>query len=159
MERERKERVLSACGIASWSSLSIPQLPDRHTFLFVTVNQAWRYFAAPVLRGYRWYRNEKGTSRALSHYLMTKKGGISYSEGLPLWSSGQSSGYRSRGPGFWVPAPPDFLRSNGSGTRSTQPAEVNWGATWMEKERLRSRKPKLTAVGIRCADHATPSIR
>jgi hypothetical protein len=23
----------------------------------------------------------------------------------------------------------------------------------------RSRKPKLTAVGIRCADHATPSIR
>jgi hypothetical protein len=25
--------------------------------------------------------------------------------------------------------------------------------------RLRSRKPRLTAVGIRCADHATPSIR
>jgi uncharacterized protein involved in response to NO len=24
---------------------------------------------------------------------------------------------------------------------------------------LRSRKPKLTVVGIRCADHATPSIR
>jgi hypothetical protein len=24
---------------------------------------------------------------------------------------------------------------------------------------LRSRKPKLTAVGIRCADHATPYIR
>jgi hypothetical protein len=23
---------------------------------------------------------------------------------------------------------------------------------------VRSRKPKLTAVGIRCADHATPSI-
>jgi hypothetical protein len=23
----------------------------------------------------------------------------------------------------------------------------------------RSRKPRLTAVGIRCADHATPSIR
>jgi hypothetical protein len=27
----------------------------------------------------------------------------------------------------------------------------------MEKYRLRSRKPKLRAVGIRCADHATPS--
>jgi hypothetical protein len=24
---------------------------------------------------------------------------------------------------------------------------------------IRSRKPKLTAVGIRCADYATPSIR
>jgi hypothetical protein len=29
----------------------------------------------------------------------------------------------------------------------------------MEKYRLRSRRPRLTAVGIRCADHATPSIR
>jgi hypothetical protein len=41
----------------------------------------------------------------------------------PLWSSGQS---------FWVrfPALPDFLRSRGSGTVSTQPREDNWGATW-----------------------------
>jgi hypothetical protein len=37
------------------------------------------------------------------------------------------------------PALPDFLSSSGSGTRSTQPREVNWGAT-----------------GIRCADHVTP---
>jgi hypothetical protein len=29
----------------------------------------------------------------------------------------------------------------------------------MKKYRLRSRKPSLTAVGIRCADHATPSTR
>jgi hypothetical protein len=28
---------------------------------------------------------------------------------------------------------PDYLRSSGSGTRSTQPREDNWGATWMEK--------------------------
>jgi hypothetical protein len=48
----------------------------------------------------------------------------------PLWSSGQS---------FWIhiqrfrvrfPALPDFLRSSGSGTESTQPGEYNWGATW-----------------------------
>jgi hypothetical protein len=28
---------------------------------------------------------------------------------------------------------PDFLRSSGSGTGSTQPREDNWGVTWMEK--------------------------
>jgi hypothetical protein len=33
-------------------------------------------------------------------------------------------GYRFRGP--------DFLRSSGSGTRSTQPRDYNWGATWKE---------------------------
>jgi hypothetical protein len=28
------------------------------------------------------------------------------------------------------PAPPDFLRSSGSGTGSTQTREYNWGGTW-----------------------------
>jgi hypothetical protein len=28
------------------------------------------------------------------------------------------------------PALPDYLRSSGSGTGSTQPCEYNWGATW-----------------------------
>jgi hypothetical protein len=28
---------------------------------------------------------------------------------------------------------PDFLRSSGSGTGSTQPREYNWGTTWTEK--------------------------
>jgi hypothetical protein len=49
------------------------------------------------------------------------------------------------------PALPDFLRSGGSGTGPTQPREYNWGATvW---------KTENKAVGIRCAHHATPSIR
>jgi hypothetical protein len=42
---------------------------------------------------------------------------------------GQSSGYRSRGPGFDSQLP-DFMTSSGSGTGSTQPREDNWGATW-----------------------------
>jgi hypothetical protein len=33
----------------------------------------------------------------------------------------------------WFPELPDFLRSSGSRTGSTQPHEDNWGATWMEK--------------------------
>jgi hypothetical protein len=50
------------------------------------------------------------------------------------------------------------FESSGSWTGSTQLRENNWVATWMEKWRLRSRKPRLTALGIRCADRATPSI-
>jgi hypothetical protein len=52
------------------------------------------------------------------------------------------------------PALPDFLRSRGSGTRSTQPREDNWGANWVKKKLFRSRKLRLTSVGIRCADLA-----
>jgi hypothetical protein len=37
-------------------------------------------------------------------------------------------GYRSRGTGS-IPVLPDFLRSNGSGTGSTQPCEYSCGAT------------------------------
>jgi hypothetical protein len=36
-----------------------------------------------------------------------------------------------------------------------------WGqlrSYWKEKQQLRSRKPRLMTVGIRCAAHATPSI-
>ena len=53
------------------------------------------------------------------------------------------------------PALPDFLSSSGSGTGSTQPREVNWGATWIKSSGSGPEK-RLTAVGIRCADHVTP---
>jgi hypothetical protein len=36
-----------------------------------------------------------------------------------------------------------FLRSRGSGTGSTQPREDNWGATWMKKQRLQSKKTEI----------------
>jgi hypothetical protein len=51
---------------------------------------------------------------------------------LNLWSSDQTSWLQILR--SWVPFPalPDFLRSSGSGTGSTQPREYNWWATWME---------------------------
>jgi hypothetical protein len=70
----------------------------------------------------------------------------------PLSSNGQSSWLQIQRSRVRLPALPDFLRSSLSGTMSTQPREDNWGASWMEK----SRKSRLTAVGIRCANHATP---
>jgi hypothetical protein len=51
----------------------------------------------------------------------------------PLWSSGQSSWLQTQRSGFDSRALPDFLRSSGSGTGSTQPREYNWGATWKQK--------------------------
>jgi hypothetical protein len=75
----------------------------------------------------------------------------------PLWSSGQSSGYRSRGPGFdsplcqilWevvrlVPGPLNLV--------SITEDQLEWKSSGSG-----SRKPRLTAVGICCPDHATPS--
>ena len=76
----------------------------------------------------------------------------------PLWSGGQSFWLQIRRSRVRSPALPDFLSSSGSGTGSTQPREVNWGATWLNEKSSgsRSRKQRLTAVGTRCADHVTP---
>ena len=75
----------------------------------------------------------------------------------PLWSSGQSFWLQIQRSRVRSAALPDFLSSSGSGTGSTQPREVNWGATWMKKSSgSRYRKQRLTAVGTRCADHVTP---
>jgi hypothetical protein len=41
------------------------------------------------------------------------------------------------------PALPGFLRSRWSRTGSAQPREYNWGATWMEKWRLRVYKIEI----------------
>jgi hypothetical protein len=46
------------------------------------------------------------------------------------------------------PPLPNFLRSSGAGTGSTQPREYKWGATWKKKKkRLRSRKPRIRLQG------------
>jgi hypothetical protein len=51
----------------------------------------------------------------------------------PLWSSGHSFWLQIQRSRVLFPALPDFLRTSGSGTWSTQPREDKWGATWMKK--------------------------
>ena len=74
----------------------------------------------------------------------------------PLWSSGQSFWLQIQRSRVQFPALPDFLSSSGSGTGSTHPREVNWGATWIKSSGSGPEKQRLTAVGIRCADYVTP---
>jgi hypothetical protein len=45
--------------------------------------------------------------------------------GIPLWSSGQSSWLQIQRSRVRFPTLPDFLRSSGFGTGSTQPREYN----------------------------------
>ena len=50
----------------------------------------------------------------------------------PLLSSGQSFWLQIQRYRVRFPALPDFLSSSGSGTGSTQPREVKWGANWIK---------------------------
>jgi hypothetical protein len=48
---------------------------------------------------------------------------------------------------------PDFLSSSGCGTGCIQPHENNWRATYVKSSGCGVGKPRLTAMGIRCAGH------
>jgi hypothetical protein len=69
----------------------------------------------------------------VSKFNLSNKLSWCYSVWPPLLCSGQSSWLQIQRSRVRFPALPDFLRSSGSGTGSTQPREDNWGATWMEK--------------------------
>jgi hypothetical protein len=66
----------------------------------------------------------------------------------PPWSSGQSFWLQIQRSQVRFPALPDFLRSSGSWTGSTQPREDNLGATWKESSSSGLENRKLTAGAI-----------
>jgi hypothetical protein len=78
--------------------------------------------------------------------------------GPHLWSSGQSSGYSSRGPGS-IPGATRFSEKQWvwNGVHSASWAQLR---RYLEEKVAASvSKTKTTAVWIRCSDHDTPSIR
>jgi hypothetical protein len=92
----------------------------------------------------------------------------------PLWSTGHSSWLQIQRSRVRFPALPDFLSSSGSETGSTQPRDVNWGATWIKSSGSRSRKdingrgdplrwpretPLSANVGTNFADRRRPLCR
>jgi hypothetical protein len=90
------------------------------------------------------YNNRRSVGCVYSDYVIKGKQAITSSQNLsyfmissnswpPLWSNGQSSWLQIQRSRVRFPALPDFLRSIGSGTGSTQPHKDNWGATWIEK--------------------------
>jgi hypothetical protein len=88
---------------------------DHHWFLFwagwIQSTLPYPDLAVPSLRESEGERKESG-------------GGVRNT--ISSWLQIQRSRVR-------FPALPDFLRSSGSGTGSTQPREYNWRATWKEK--------------------------
>jgi hypothetical protein len=95
------------CLPTFWDILSVPPSKTKQSnFLALLDTWRWDRQAVPKRRQANYYQPRSRNDRLC---------------GLVV----RVSGYRYRGPGVRVPALPEFLRSNGSGTGSTQPREVN----------------------------------
>ena len=85
-------------------------------FCFHLVTSVYRIVVGPLI-----LRN-KGIILALNFFFKWP----------PLWSGGQSFWLQIQRSRVRFPVLPDFLSISGSGTGSTQPRDVNWGATWIK---------------------------
>jgi hypothetical protein len=106
--------------------------------LFATVLTFWRLVVLPpILSGVSWryfhdifiYKSFLNPAVPILYLFLN----VRCHDWPTLWSSDHNSWlqiHRIRVPFSELP---DFLRSSGFGTGSTQPHEYNWGATWMEK--------------------------
>jgi hypothetical protein len=111
-----------------WNSTMLRHLSSH--VLFFNINQIFVvYYRSEYMPRVK-IHNERSRCKEFFYNVL-------YWRELPLWSSGQSSWLQIQRSRVRFPAPPDFLRSSGSGTGSTQPREDNWWATWMEKKHLR----------------------
>jgi hypothetical protein len=77
----------------------------------------------------------------------------------PLWCSGHSSWLQIRDPGFDFRRYQIFCKVVGLERGPLSLVNITDELLKWKSSCSGSRKPRLTAVGIRCADHATPSIR
>ena len=136
------EAVRERCVCLNYQTKITHAVPDTtvDTFLLGSVLSTLREFVR-VGKGFSGTCGHSDEATKQSPYIRTlqnlaadqpvKKFTALYIIRPPLWSSGQSFWLQIQRSRVRFPALPDFLSSSGSGTGSTQPREVNWGATWI----------------------------
>jgi hypothetical protein len=120
-------------GTEMRQELCVP-LVSQQGWLFCSVPNShcvpyWKHFNFLITKRTHWWQ------QFLWHlYSMSW---VDKTASLVYWSGFLTADPEGR---VWFPALPDFLRSSGTGTGSTQPPEYNWRATWKKKQRFRSKK-------------------